>query len=277
MIATNQLRGLSRGLPNNVIIENNIRRGQATAERTGTDQPFTEGIARQQYGDAAYDTEVAAAGSPAEALQTQIANRVANEALDAIREAASDVNATTASIVEAWEAARPEVEAWYQELLDDANAIEDEAERNEAIAALGTLPEFVANLKSQYVTPVIAGIDQAAETLQTRTANRLAQDALSAVSEAANDVNITESEINRLWQEAIPSLETWWTELYDDIINNPNLSDAQQTEDLGCIGFTTGLRCQSKIAIRYTGANGHNAGSRGVSRPVPPIAWHKRH
>ena len=246
--ATNQLRGLSRGLPNNVIIENNIRRGQSIAERTGTDQDFTEGIARQQYGDEAYDAEVAAAGSPSEALQTQIANRVANEALDAIREAASDVNATTASIVEAWEAARPEVEAWYQELLEDANAIEDEAERNEAIAALGTLPEFVANLKSQYVTPVIAGIDQAAETLQTRTANRLAQDALSAVSEAANDVNITEAEINRLWQEAIPSLETWWTELYDDIINNPNLTDAQQSEDLAALGsqqdFVASLKSQ---------------------------------
>ena len=246
--ATNQLRGLSRGLPNNVILQNNIRRGQALAERTGTDQDFTEGIARQQYGDEAYDAEVAAAGSPAEALQTQIANRVANEALDAIREAASDVNATTASIVEAWEAARPEVEAWYQELLDDANAIEDEAERNEAIAALGTLPEFVANLKSQYVTPVLSGIARATEALETRTANRLAQDALGAISEAAGDVNATEQEILDQWTAAIPALENWWQELYEDIINNPNLSDAQQTEDLAALGsqqdFVASLKSQ---------------------------------
>ena len=188
------------------------------------------------------------AATTSEALQTQIANRVANEALDAIREAASDVNATTVSIVEVWEAAQPEVEAWYQELLEDANAIENEAERAEAIAALGTLPEFVANLKSQYVTPTIERIEQSAEALQTRTANRLAQDALSAVSEAVSDVNITEAEINRLWQEAIPSLENWWQELYEDIINNPNLSDAQQTEDLAALGsqqdFVSRLKSQ---------------------------------
>ena len=133
------------------------------------------------------------------------------------------MNATTASIVEAWEAARPEVEAWYQELLDDANAITDEAERNEAIAALGTLPEFVANLKSQYVTPAITRIAQATEALETRTANRLAQEALGAMSEAAGDVNATEQEILDKWTAAIPALENWWTELYDDILNNPNL------------------------------------------------------
>ena len=234
---TNQLRlAAPPSGPQNAqqfLAQNNITRG------------LTPGQDDQERG-VVFDPNTAAGAS--EALQTQIANRVANEALDAIREAASDVNATTVSIVEVWEAAQPEVEAWYQELLEDANAIEDEAERAEAIAALGTLPEFVANLKSQYVTPTIARIAQSAEALQTRTANRLAQDALSAVSEAVSDVNITEAEINRLWQEAIPSLENWWQELYEDIINNPNLSDAQQAEDLAALGsqqdFVSRLKSQ---------------------------------
>ena len=234
---TNQLRlAAPPSGPQNAqqfLAQNNITRG------------LTPGQDDQERG-VVFDPNTAAGAS--EALQTQIANRVANEALDAIREAASDVNATTVSIVEVWEAAQPEVEAWYQELLEDANAIENEAERAEAIAALGTLPEFVANLKSQYVTPTIERIEQSAEALQTRTANRLAQDALSAVSEAVSDVNITEAEINRLWQEAIPSLENWWQELYEDIINNPNLSDAQQTEDLAALGsqqdFVSRLKSQ---------------------------------
>ena len=224
------------------LAQNNIMRGLAPGQ---DDQE--RGVVFDTPEEAAAEAAAIAAGA-SEALQTQIANRVANEALGAIREAGNDVNATTASIVEAWEAAQPEVETWYQELLDDANAIENEAERNEAIAALGTLPEFVATLKSQYVTPTIARIEQSAEALQTRTANRLAQDALSAVSEAAGDVNVTEAEINRLWQEAIPSLETWWTELYDDIVNNPNLSDAQQSEDLAALGsqqdFVSRLKSQ---------------------------------
>ena len=198
-------------------------------------------------GGVRYETPVADE-TVSEALQTTIANRVANEALDAIREAAGDANATTEQILNLWEEARPQIEDWYQELLDDANAIENEAERTEAIAALGTQQDFVARLKSQYVTPVLMGISQATETLQTRTANRLAQDALSAVSEAANDVNITEAEITRLWQEAIPSLENWWQELYEDIINNPNLSDAQQAEDLAALGsqqdFVSSLKSQ---------------------------------
>ena len=45
---------------------------------------------------------------------------------------------------------------WYQELLDDANAIENDAERGEAIAALGGTEQFIANLKSQYVTPILS-------------------------------------------------------------------------------------------------------------------------
>ena len=233
--------------PNLFTIDSGRRAAQATAERTGTDRQATEDVARAQYGDAVYDTEVTAA-TTSEALQTQIANRVANEALGAIREATSDVNATTASIVEAWEAAQPAVEDWYQELLDDANAIENEAERNEEIAALGTLPEFVDNLKSQYVTPAITGIRQATEALETRTANRLAQDALGAISEAANDVNVTETTIIERWNQAVPEIENWWTELYDDIVNNPDLTAIERTESLSALGtqqdFVSSLKSQ---------------------------------
>ena len=72
--------------------------------------------------------------------------------------------------------------------------------REEAIDALGTPEAFIANIKSQYVTPVITGIRQSAEALETRTANRLAQEALGAIREAAQEANVTEAEILALWQ-----------------------------------------------------------------------------
>ena len=42
----------------------------------------------------------------------------------------------------------PALETWFQELLDDANAIENLALRTEEIADLGTPEAFIANLKS---------------------------------------------------------------------------------------------------------------------------------
>ena len=45
--------------PNPLWYPKNRREAQALAERTGTDRQFTEDIARAQYGDEAYDAEVA--------------------------------------------------------------------------------------------------------------------------------------------------------------------------------------------------------------------------
>ena len=53
---------------------------------------------------------------------------------------------------------------------------------------------------------------QATEALQTRTANRLAQEAIEALGEATGDVNATEAEILAQWQATVPALENWWTE-----------------------------------------------------------------
>ena len=92
--------------------------------------------------------------------------------------------------------------------LDDANAIENDAERTEAVAALGSPEAFIANLKSQYVTPVLMGISQSTEALQTRTANRQAQGAISALRTVADDVNVTEQAIVDKWKEAIPFIES---------------------------------------------------------------------
>ena len=223
------------------------RRARATAERSGTDRQAISDVARAQYGDEAFDAEVAAAQA-SEALQTQIANRVANDALGAIREAASDVNATAESIIQLWEDAQPSVEAWYNELLEDAQLIENEAERTEALSVLGTLPNFVANLKSQYVTPVVNSIQRATEALETRTATRLANEAISAISEVASDVNVTEQAILERWNEAVPRIEAWWSELYEDIVNNPDLTDAERTESLAELGtqqdFVSSLKSQ---------------------------------
>ena len=126
------------------------------------------------------------------------------------------------------------IENWYQELLDDANAIENEGLRDEAIADLGSPESFIASLKSQYVTPIITGIQSGREALETRTANRLANDALGSLREAVGDVNITEAEIANLWTTALPLIENWYQELLDDAnaIENEGLRDEAVT-DLG--------------------------------------------
>ena len=48
---------------------------------------------------------------------------------------------------------------------------------------LGTQQDFVNGLKARYVTPVLQGILQGTERLETRTASREAQGAISAISE----------------------------------------------------------------------------------------------
>ena len=185
-----------------------------------------------------------------EAVETRTANRLAQDTLAAITEAAGDVNATETTIIERWNEAVPEIKNWWTEIYDDIvnNPDLKEIERTESLSALGTQQDFVASLKSQYVTPVLSGIAQATEALETRTANRLAQEALGAIGEAASDVNATEQEILDQWTAAIPALENWWSELYDDIINNPNLSDAQQSESLAALGsqqdFVSSLKSQ---------------------------------
>ena len=129
-----------------------------------------------------------------------------------------------------WTAAIPSLENWwrdlYEDILNDPN-LSDAAEA-ESLAALGTQQDFVANLKSQYVTPAITGIRRSAEALQTRTANRLAQEALGSLREATSDVNITETEITQLWTAALPALENWYQELLEDA--NAIENDAESAE-----------------------------------------------
>ena len=231
---------------------NNITRGLAAPQDD------------QERGVVANDAEVAAAletvesrpevaedlTSIIEAVETRTANRLAQDALNAISEAASDVNVTEAAIIEKWNEAVPRIEAWWQELYEDLVNNENltEAERTESFAALGTQQDFVASLKSQYVTPALIAIAQATEALQTRTATRLAQEAINAISEAVSDVNITEETILARWAEALPFLQTWWQELHDDIVNNPNLTDAARTEALAELGsvenFVAGIKSQ---------------------------------
>ena len=67
-------------------IRSRQRSTRATAERTGTDRQFTEDIARAQYGDVAYDAEVAAAApTPAESIAPVIES--VNEGIEIINAA----------------------------------------------------------------------------------------------------------------------------------------------------------------------------------------------
>ena len=61
-------------------------------------------------------------------------------------------------------------------------------------------------------------------------------------------MNVTEQTIIDKWQEAIPFIESWWQELYDDIVNNANLTDADIAESLTELGsveaFVGNIRSQ---------------------------------
>ena len=171
------------------------------------------------------------------------------------------MNVTEQAIAQLWTDALPLIRRrGIKSCLDDANAIENEGLRDEAIADLGSPEAFIANLKSQYVTPVITGIQRGREALQTRTANRLAQGALSGLREAAEDVNITEAEIVNLWTAAIPALETWYQELLDDAnaIENEGLRD-EAIADLGSPeSFIASLKSQyvTPIITEHFNASG---------------------
>ena len=212
-----------------------------------------------------------------EARETRTANRLAQNALKGLREMGADVNVTEQAIADAWVAAIPFIETWYQELLDDANAIENDADRGEALDALGSPEAFIANLKSQYVTPVLTGIAQSTEALETRTANRQAQGAIGALRTVADDVNVTEQAIIEKWQEAIPFIQTWWQELYDDIVNNENLNDAQIQESLAELGsveaFVGNIRSQyvTPVLNNILGTQFQNRVKR-CTEPSQPIA-----
>ena len=156
----------------------------------------------------------------------------------------------------------PLLETWYQELLDDANATENDAERAEAIAALGTPEAFIANLKSQYVTPIITGIQRGREALETRTANRLANEALGAIRQAASDANVTEAEIAELWTVALPLIEAWYQELLDDA--NAIENDAERTEAIAALGTPEQFVANLKVPICYACSDKHTEQSRGV-------------
>ena len=211
-------------------IENETERTEALAA-LGTPEAFIANL-RSQY----VMPVVTGIRRSAESLETQTANRVANSALGAIRTAAADVNITEAEIVNLWTTATPLILAWYGELLDDVNAIENDSERNEALAALGSPEAFIASLRSQYLTPVVSGLRRSGEVLETQTANRLASDALGAIGDAAQGVNTTVDQILSLWNEARPAIETWYNELRQDIETDISLSDAQRTEDLASLG-----------------------------------------
>ena len=223
-------------------IENDAERAEAIAALGRPDQ-FVANL-RSQY----VTPILTGIQRSREALETRTANRLANDALNGLREVSADVNITEAEIVALWENATPFISTWYQELLEDANAIENDAERAEAIAALGTPEQFVANLRSQYVTPVLMGIAQSTEALQTRTANREAQAVISALGTVASDVNVTEQAIIDKWEEAVPFIRTWWRDLYDDIVNNGLQSDAEIAESLAELGsvesFVGNIRSQ---------------------------------
>ena len=72
-------------------IQRNRREAQSLAEREGTDRDFTEQIARAQYGDVAYDAEVAAAGELATAESIA-------PVIDQINEGIGLINASILSI-----------------------------------------------------------------------------------------------------------------------------------------------------------------------------------
>ena len=165
-------------------------------------------------------------------------SRIAESSVDAITAAMENNNVTAAEIVALWNEAKPKIEAEWQALYDkiqqDPNL--SDAQRAEQFAALGNQQDFVSNAKASTVDPALERIRSAAESLETTRTTRLLNEAVTAFSEAVGVANLTVEEVLSEWAKVKPKVEGLWQELYDDIANDPNLSDAQRIEDFSALG-----------------------------------------
>ena len=220
-----------------------VRGTQALAERTGTDRQFTEDIARAQYGDVAYDAEVAAAtpdiadiagDDPAVAEALELAGRAAERISDntlsrSIRtstETLNDLIRAGNSVADLQSYINTElVPLWVQEydemvqdLVDQGHTLEDAQQI--VSSEYGTSAEFTANRTSAIIDPITEANAETATRVAERVSDgsrgraiRMATDTLNDMVSAGDSVSNIQSYINT-------TLVPLWEDEYQDMIGD---------------------------------------------------------
>ena len=221
--ATNQLRGLSdRGIPNNVIIESNIRRGQSLSEATGTDQDFTDSIARAQYGDAAFDTEIATARDAPFLDDLNLSNiqTQADDAIQIFNEAINSPIRTIQSINEAFTTLEPQLQTLYDTLFDGiagADGIINTAEEEIAFNELGTFEQFTARYAGLRDT-AIAGVNASRQRLDTISQQIATDNVIGVFRDSILAPSQTVEGLIEAWDtNVVPSINALYDQLFANI------------------------------------------------------------
>ena len=221
-------------------IQRGRREAQSLAERTGTDRQSIEDTARLQYGDAAYDAEVAGAGtlSIKDTVDPELLSRLnvsnlqtaADAAIATFTETLNAPRRTIDSINEAFTTLQPDLRTLYDALYEGIagedgfiNTVEEQIELNR----LGTFDEFTqryADLRDD----AIAATEQTQQRLATLSQQIATSETLKSFSELAVAPGTTLAEITSQWETTVlPQINALYDQLFaeiageDGFINTP--------------------------------------------------------
>ena len=213
---------------------------RAAAERSGADRQFTEDIARLQYGDTAYDAEVAAVGTPSieDTVDPELLSRLnvsnlqtaADQAIATFTETINAPRRTIESINEAFTTLQPDLRTLYDALYEGIageDGIINTAEEQIELNRLGTFDEFTQRY-SDLRDDAITATKQTQQRLATLSKQIATSDTLKSFSELAVAPGTTLATITQAWQSTVlPQINELYDQLFaeiagaDGFINTP--------------------------------------------------------
>jgi len=245
-------------------IERNRREAQSFAERTGADRDYTESIAAAQYGQQAYDAEVAAAETPTieDTVDPELLSRLnvsnlqtaADQAIATFTETINAPRRTIASINEAFNTLEPDLRTLYDALYEGIageDGIINTAEEQIELNQLGTFDEFTQRY-SELRDTAIEATQQTQQRLATLSQQIATNDTLKTFSESALAPGTTLADITQNWETAVlPQINALYDQLFSEIagpdgfINTPEeqiaFLELGSREDF-VAGFETDIR-----------------------------------
>ena len=245
-------------------IQRNRREAQSFAESQGLDRQFTEDTARQQYGDTAYDAEIAAAEIPSieDTVDPELLSRLnvsnlqtaADQSIATFTETINAPRRTIDSINEAFNTLQPDLRSLYDALYEGIagedgiiNTAEEEIELNR----LGTFDEFTQRYRDLRDTAIEA-TQQTQQRLATLSQQIATNDRLKTFSELAVAPGTTIADITRNWETAVlPQINALYDQLFNEIAGSDGFINTPEEQiaflELGSredfiAGFETDIR-----------------------------------
>ena len=208
--------------PNLFTIASGTRAAQATAEATGTDRDFTDTIARAQYGDVAFDTEIAAA-QDAPFLDDLNLSNIQTAADDAIRVFTEAINApirTIQSINEAATTLEPQLQTLYDTLfagIAGPDGIINTAAEQIDFNQLGTFEQFTALYDGLQET-AIEGVNASRQRLDTLSQQIATDDVIGVFRDSILAPSQTVEGLIEAWDtNVVPSINSLYDQLFANI------------------------------------------------------------